>query len=102
MYQRIRAILKEKNLTPAQVERDLGWGNCSIKKIETSSPSVAKMISLANYLETPVNYILTGEISYDGLPEDENHLLTIFRNLSEKNQLRLIERAESLQATEQD
>lgn len=102
MYQRIRAIMKEKKVTPAQAERDLGWGNCSIKKMETSSPSVAKIVSLANYLDAPVNYLITGEISYDGLPENENHLLTIFRNLSEKNQLRLIERAESLQETEQD
>ena len=102
MYNRIRDILKEKGLTPAQVERDLGWGNCSIKKMETSSPSVSKVVSLADYLNTPVGYLITGDINDDNLKENENHLLTIFRNLSEKNQVRLIERAESLQEAEQD
>ncbi len=102
MYNRIRTIMKEKGLTPAQVERDLGWGNCSIKKMETSSPSVSKMVSLADYLDIPVSYLITGNINDDNLQENEVHLLTIFRGLSENNQARLIERAESLQEAEQD
>lgn len=102
MYERIIKILIEKGMKAAIVERDLGWGNGSIKKFETSSPSVTKIIALAQYLNVSVSYLITGEIDLRSLSENEAHLIEIYKSLSEKNQLRLIERAESLQEVEQD
>lgn len=102
MYERIMRLFAEKGLKTAAVERELNWGNGSIKKFETSSPSVSKIIDLAKYLNVSVEYIITGNIDTNSLSETEAHLIDIYKSLSEKNQLRLIERAESLQEIEQD
>lgn len=102
MYERIKNIMEEMNLKPAIVERDLGWGNGSIKKLETSSPSVSKVIDLANYLNVSISYLITGKMDNDSLKEDEIQLIGMYKQLSEKNKIRLIERAESLLSFEQD
>lgn len=102
MYERIMQLFAEKGLKSAAVERELNWGNGSIQKFRTSSPSISKIIDLAKYLNVSVEYIITGNIDTNSLSETEAHLIDIYKSLSKKNQLRLIERAESLQEIEQD
>lgn len=102
MYERICRILNEKGLRPSTVEKELGWGNACIKVWQKSSPSVNKIVALAEYLNVSVSYLITGKYDDNSLSEKESHLLDIYKDLSEKNQARLMERAEALLEAEQD
>lgn len=53
--------LCELNLTNySQLEKELGFGNGTIRKWSVSSPGVDKLLKLANYFGVSVDYILKG------------------------------------------
>lgn len=93
---RICKLIKEKGLTNQKVETDLRWGSGAIKKFDTSRPSIDKIIELSEYLKTPAEYILFGKVSKSDLSDKEQALIGIYRRLSERNKLKLMERAETL------
>lgn len=93
---RICKLIKEKGLTNQKVETDLRWGSGAIKKFDTSRPSIDKIIELSEYLKTPAEYILFGKVSKSDLSDKEQALIGMYRRLSERNKLKLIERAETL------
>ena len=59
LYERIKKLRKQKGVTIAKLESELGFGNASIKKWERiSSPSVDKIIKVASYFGVTVDYLL--------------------------------------------
>ncbi|MBQ2174501.1 MAG: helix-turn-helix transcriptional regulator [Alphaproteobacteria bacterium] len=59
LYERIKELCKQKGVTIAKLESELGFGNASIKKWERiSSPSVDKIIKVASYFGVTVDYLL--------------------------------------------
>lgn len=70
MVERLLAIIKQKGLSVSAVEKKLGFGNGAIKRFSTSSPSVDKIITLSNFLNVTVEYILFGNENFSELPED--------------------------------
>lgn len=70
MVERLLAIVKQKGLSVSAVEKKLGFGNGAIKRFSTSSPSVDKIITLSNFLNVTVEYILFGNENFSELPED--------------------------------
>ena len=59
LYERIKELCNRKSISIAKLESDLGFGNSSIKKWEkTSSPSVDKIVKVANYFEVSVDFLL--------------------------------------------
>ncbi len=50
MVERILYIINEKGLTCSYVEKSLGFGNGSIKRFKTSSPSIDKVVALSDFL----------------------------------------------------
>lgn len=59
LYQRVKELCARKEITITKLEMDLGFGNSSIKKWESiSSPSVDKVIKVANYFNVSVDYLL--------------------------------------------
>lgn len=59
LYQRIKELCLQKDITISKLESDLGFGNSSIKKWEkVSSPSVDKIVKVASYFDVSVDYLL--------------------------------------------
>lgn len=59
LYQRIKQLCSEKGITINKLENDLGVGVSSIQKWKVSkSPSVDKVVKVADYFDVSVDYLL--------------------------------------------
>ena len=59
IYQRIGELCYKKGITISKLEKELGFGNSAINKWgRISSPSVDKILKIANYFDVSVDYIL--------------------------------------------
>ena len=59
LYDRIKYLCARDNITIAKLETDLGFGTSSIKKWEkTSSPSVNKLVKVADYFNVSLDYLM--------------------------------------------
>ena len=99
MVDRICELAHEKSISISALEKTLGLGNGIIGKWRKQSPSCDKLKLVANYLNTTIDYLMTGEEKNSPtvvLTADERELLDIYNNLSPKSQGRLRERAEVL------
>ena len=57
MVDRIIALIKEKGLSVYAVEKQLGFGNGAIKRFDTNSPSIDKIILLSDFLNVSIDYM---------------------------------------------
>lgn len=57
LYDRIKAIATEKNVTIYRLERDLGLSNGSISKWNNSVPFSTSLVKVASYLGTTVEML---------------------------------------------
>ena len=59
LYKRIKDLCIKHQITITKLESDLGFGNSSIKKWEkVSSPSVDKIVKVAEYFGVSTDYLL--------------------------------------------
>lgn len=59
LYTRIKELCTRNNISIAELERTLGFGNSSIKKWKnTSSPSIDKIVKIAGYFDVSIDYLL--------------------------------------------
>lgn len=58
IYERIRKLCKERNISIYRLEKELGFSSCSICKWKSSSPSVDKLRKVADYFQISVDYLL--------------------------------------------
>lgn len=103
--QRIETKLTELNITAKKMLLDLGYSDSLISTWKKGSePSAIKLNRVANYLGVSIEYILNGtsSISLPALSENEYELLTPFRKLSERNQLKAIGKVEEVLSTQQE
>ena len=63
MVEQIRRLCKERGKTLFSLEQECGLGNGSINKWDKSSPSVAKVASVAKALGVPVISLIEDEVS---------------------------------------
>lgn len=72
---RIRDACRDRNLTLAELERALGFGNGVIAKWSKlkTSPPLDRLVAIAHYLDVPVSRI-TGEESMDRPVLDDDEL----------------------------
>lgn len=66
----IKKLCEGKNTTFAGLERDLQLGQGTIRKWDTSSPSIDKLQKVANYFNVSIDYLLGNEKSSDNLELD--------------------------------
>ena len=95
LFNRLNGIIKQKNLTFARIEKDLSFGNGSLKRWEFSSPSIDKVILLANYLNISLEWLATGKNNEATLSENETELLHIFSQFSDREQIKIIGQLEN-------
>jgi len=59
LYGRIKGLCESNNITIAELERALGFSNSTIRKWGNSiSPSIDKIIKIAEYFNVSTDYIL--------------------------------------------
>lgn len=82
---RIKAVLKEKNIAISRLEKDLGYSNGSISKLKNSI-TTDKLMDISLYLDLPPSYFTTGELDTTEmeLAENEQKIIDIFRELNEE------------------
>ena len=73
---RIQILCNEHGTTLAGLERTLNFGRGTIRKWDTSSPSIDKIGAVANYFRTSVDYLINGGDSEEviGLARDMKDL----------------------------
>lgn len=57
MYDKVVLLARKKNVSIAQVERDLGFSPASLRKMNTNSPSSDKVVALAGYFGVSTDYL---------------------------------------------
>lgn len=65
---RIKEFCKKNNITLAQLEKDLNFGNGTIRRWDDSLPSISKVIQVAQYFNVSVDELIKG---YKGEQKDE-------------------------------
>lgn len=59
LYQNIVSLCKAKNISIAKLEKDLGFGNATIRTWQTSSPSVDRAKLVADYFGISIDRLIS-------------------------------------------
>ena len=89
MYKEFADLCELNNVTPYKVAKECGFSNVTLSdwKNKGSTPRADKLIAIARYLGTTVEYLVTGETS-EPLPpvilsQGEESLLAAYRSLND-------------------
>ena len=58
LYEKIKEITKDRNISIYRIERDLSFSNGSIRKWNTSKPSAISLKKVADYLSVGLEELL--------------------------------------------
>lgn len=61
LVERVKYAASQKGYTLAELEQILGFGNHTIYKWNKNSPSVEKVLAVANFLNISLTWLVTGE-----------------------------------------
>ena len=92
MVDRICELARNEGLSIAALEKAVGLSNGIIGKWKKQSPSCDKLKLIADYLNTTIDYLLTG-ISNE-IKQTEAEMLEIFRKFDDREQVTIIGRME--------
>lgn len=92
MVDRICELAHKKGLSIAALEKAVGLSNGIIGKWRRQSPSCDKLKLIADYLNTTIDYLLTG--IGNELEQNESEMLEIFREFDDREQVKIIGRME--------
>jgi lambda repressor-like predicted transcriptional regulator len=91
---RILAAIADRGLNKTTFLKNAGLPETTLRNMDNSFPSVEKIAIIANHLECSVDYLLGRQVSTPELSENENILLSFFRECSENSQKILLDLAE--------
>nr|DAI50828.1 MAG TPA: LAMBDA REPRESSOR (TRIPLE MUTANT)/DNA COMPLEX-DNA COMPLEX, DOUBLE HELIX, TRANSCRIPTION-DNA.1A [Caudoviricetes sp.] len=89
VYSRVKLLCKEKGVSIAQMERDIGFQRGNAYKWKDINPSMPSLAKLSSYFNKPISYILKGvdEEERDEAPVDVktelNRLLILLKDNSD-------------------
>ena len=84
---RISECAKANGLTIAEIERSCGFGANTMFRWDKSSPSLDKVVKVANMLDVSIDYLATGEnASYSTLSDADTKLLRWLHMLNDETQ----------------
>lgn len=61
LYEKIKELAKQKNISIRQIEENLNWGNGVIGRWKKAKPSYDKLEAIADYFNVTVDYLLGRE-----------------------------------------
>ena len=88
MIERIKEKCNEKGLKISQLEKELGFGNATIRRWGENAPSVDKALKVANFLNISLEWLVTGKEAPELTPE-ERELLQNYRKADERGKRRI-------------
>lgn len=97
LLSRVTNLLLEKNISIKQAERECGISNGSIRRWDTSSPSIDNLIKLADFLEISIDFLLadnrkfTTETQKNVLSANELILTTLFNKIDCRDQNEILD-----------
>lgn len=94
IVERIKAQCKQMGTSMNALEKELGFGNGSIRRWDERIPGVDKVLILANRLEISVDWLLTGKEAAD-LSPDEQQLVSYYRAADDRGKRTIMRTAES-------
>lgn len=74
IVERLQAIVREKNTTFKQLEREAGLGNGTIRRWEGQSPRLDKLVRVADYLHVSLDYLVYGRTGLESSEATEPQL----------------------------
>ncbi len=92
LVQRIDALCKQRNTTMTAIERECGLGVSSIRKWDDHSPSLTKVMAVADALEVSVSDLIGEQQKKptpengDGLSETARLIMECVSQMSQKEQ----------------
>lgn len=72
LVHRLAIAIQKKGITFSRVERDCGLGNSTIKRWNTQSPRLDKLVLVAQYLDVSLDYLVYGTIRSDSSSDSES------------------------------
>lgn len=100
LLDRIKESIAHKGINMVTLEKELGFGNGTIRKWDKQNPSYDKILLVANYLNLNIEWLLTGQCNSDLTPEEQK-LLELYRQADERGKRHImkmaIEEAQELQ-----
>ena len=87
LFDNVKRLCKQKGITIARLEREVGVGNGSIQKWKKTSPSSDNLKKVADYFDVPVDFLLDRDeiklssdskvfaITYNSLPRTKQELV---------------------------
>ena len=88
LVKRIDALCKQRNTTLTAIERECGLGISSIRKWDDHSPSLTKVMAVADALDVSVSDLIGEQkekptpVSEDGLDEQDRQLVGLMKKLT--------------------
>ncbi|MGE4215402.1 MAG: helix-turn-helix domain-containing protein [Anaerotignaceae bacterium] len=64
LLERVRDLCKKNSIKPANLEKILKFGNGTLSRWDSSSPSIDKIQKVANYFNVSIDYLVGQEDSY--------------------------------------
>lgn len=58
LYEKIKELAAQKNISISRLEEELGFANASLKRWKTSNPGADKLAKVARYFNVSVDYLL--------------------------------------------
>lgn len=88
----IRQLANKKGMSLTTLEQAVGLGNGTIGKWKKQSPSCDKIKLVADFLSVDINYLVYGKerSSFSELTENERELLLYYKELPDREQIKII------------
>lgn len=58
LYEKIKAVCKEQDVSIAKLEKDCGIGNATVRRWDKSFPRIDTLKKVADYLSKPIEFFL--------------------------------------------
>lgn len=96
--QQLLHLLEQNNHSQAELARYVGVKNNTVSDWinKGTSPKIEHLYRIAEFFDVSHDVLMTGESKKASLPDDELELLTYYKELPEREQMKLIGRASAL------
>ena len=81
MVERIKNLCSNNKTSIKSLERELGFGNGTIRRWNENTPSIERIVAVANYFNVPVAY-LTGDVD-DPSDRSKTHCMELVSSKKE-------------------
>ncbi len=85
LLDRVQLLCTTNHLTFAALERQLGFGNGTLRKWGFASPSGDRLIKVADYFHVSTDYLLGRESSPIGVAQLKDEYVRLARQAQERN-----------------